>query len=85
MLDGKLPPPIPPAILTYLGHLQFQLLDHLGIDRLHASVGSSLGGMQVDQRLDCRGTMLTIGPLEFTGSCGVSRPRGLLHKHQFRT
>eukprot|EP00045_Choanoeca_perplexa_P006698 m.57698 g.57698 ORF g.57698 m.57698 type:complete len:466 (-) comp13742_c0_seq1:130-1527(-) len=25
---------------------QFQLLDHLGIDKLHASVGSSLGGMQ---------------------------------------
>lgn len=26
---------------------QFKLLDHLGIDRLHASVGSSMGGMQV--------------------------------------
>lgn len=25
---------------------QFRLLDHLGIDRLHASVGASLGGMQ---------------------------------------
>ena len=25
---------------------QFQLLDSMGIDRLHASVGSSLGGMQ---------------------------------------
>lgn len=25
---------------------QFLLLDHLGIDSLHASVGSSLGGMQ---------------------------------------
>ena len=25
---------------------QFLLLDHLGINRLHASVGSSLGGMQ---------------------------------------
>lgn len=25
---------------------QFLLLDHLGIERLHASVGSSLGGMQ---------------------------------------
>lgn len=26
---------------------QFLLLDHLGIDKLHASVGSSMGGMQV--------------------------------------
>lgn len=26
---------------------QFKLLDHLGIDKLHASVGSSMGGMQV--------------------------------------
>ena len=26
---------------------QFHVLDHLGIDKLHASVGSSLGGMQV--------------------------------------
>ncbi|OAD07930.1 hypothetical protein MUCCIDRAFT_32837 [Mucor lusitanicus CBS 277.49] len=25
---------------------QFKLLDHLGIDKLHASVGSSMGGMQ---------------------------------------
>lgn len=25
---------------------QFKLLDHLGIDKLHAAVGSSLGGMQ---------------------------------------
>ncbi|KID73674.1 homoserine O-acetyltransferase, partial [Metarhizium brunneum ARSEF 3297] len=25
---------------------QFRLLDHLGVDRLHASVGSSMGGMQ---------------------------------------
>ena len=25
---------------------QFRLLDHLGIEKLHASVGSSLGGMQ---------------------------------------
>ena len=25
---------------------QFHLLDHLGIDKLHASVGSSMGGMQ---------------------------------------
>lgn len=25
---------------------QFLLLDHLGISRLHASVGSSLGGLQ---------------------------------------
>ncbi|KAI8905151.1 Alpha/Beta hydrolase protein [Gorgonomyces haynaldii] len=27
-------------------HAQFKLLDHLGIDKLHASVGSSMGGMQ---------------------------------------
>jgi homoserine O-acetyltransferase len=26
---------------------QFKLLDHLGIEKLHASVGSSMGGMQV--------------------------------------
>ena len=25
---------------------QFLLLDHLGVDRLHAAVGASLGGMQ---------------------------------------
>jgi homoserine acetyltransferase len=25
---------------------QFKLLDHLGIDKIHASVGSSMGGMQ---------------------------------------
>lgn len=29
---------------------QFKLLDHLGIDKLHASVGSSMGGMQVRKR-----------------------------------
>ena len=27
-----------------------KLLDHLGIDTLHASVGSSMGGMQVKKR-----------------------------------
>ena len=27
-------------------HSQFLLVDHLGIERLHAAVGSSLGGMQ---------------------------------------
>ena len=26
--------------------VQFLLIEHLGIDRVHASVGSSLGGMQ---------------------------------------
>lgn len=26
--------------------VQFLLLDHLGISKIHASVGSSLGGMQ---------------------------------------
>ena len=26
--------------------VQFLLLDHLGIEKIHASVGSSLGGMQ---------------------------------------
>jgi hypothetical protein len=32
---------------------QFLLLDHLGIGALHASVGSSLGGMQVSTSIMC--------------------------------
>ena len=31
---------------THCHPAQFKLLDHLGIDKLHAAVGSSLGGMQ---------------------------------------
>lgn len=33
---------------------QFKLLDHLGINKLHASVGSSMGGMQVKNCASCQ-------------------------------
>ena len=36
-----------PMVTIYdMVHAQFKLLDHLGIDKLHACVGSSMGGMQ---------------------------------------
>lgn len=39
---------------------QFLLLDHLGIEKLHASVGSSMGGMQVNRDLLQQATFLYI-------------------------
>lgn len=54
---------------------QFRLLDHLGIDKLHASVGSSLGGML---SLMCAALEPErVGRIISISSCGQSHPSSI--------
>jgi homoserine O-acetyltransferase len=61
---------------------QFLLLDHLGIQRLHASVGASLGGMQSV----CAAAMFPerVGKLVSISACAKSAPQSVAFRHSQR-
>ena len=61
---------------------QLRLLDHLGIQRLHASVGSSMGGMQSL----AAGIMATerVGRIVSVSGCARSHPYSIAMRHTQR-
>jgi len=61
---------------------QFRLLDHLGIQKLHASVGSSMGGMQSL----AAGTLFPdrVGRIVTISGCARSHPYSIAMRHTQR-
>jgi len=61
---------------------QFELLDHLGIDRVHACVGASLGGMQSV----CAAAMFPerVGKFVSISACAKSFPGSMAFRHAQR-
>lgn len=61
---------------------QFRLLDHMGIGRLHASVGSSMGGMQSL----AAGVLFPerVGRIATTSGCARSHPSSIAVRHTQR-
>src|SRR6185436_444520 len=61
---------------------QFHLLDHLGINKLHASVGSSMGGMQSLAAATLYPER--VGRLISISACARSHPYSIAMRHTQR-